>query len=91
MSADLIIQAITGALVVGFLGIMWFRQQEMLEKIRTLFDLHNVKDPDGVPVWDVRHSLSDAIEKLADAATKQTEVMTEIRREVQVTNGRHRE
>lgn len=39
-------------------------------KINMLYDLHNVKDPDGVPVWYVRTSLEKVILDMSSTITQ---------------------
>jgi len=56
------------SVVFGFVFKTYSTTQE-------LFVMHNVKDPDGVPVWYVRQSLSSAIERLASATEQQTELL----------------
>lgn len=47
----------------------------MASQTQQLFDLHNQRDDDGVPVWYVRRSLENAIEKLADNIGTQTTLL----------------
>ena len=43
-----------------------------------LYDMHNVKDKDGTPIWYVKHTLEDAIKELAGNINHQTEVFKEL-------------
>lgn len=72
---DLLIALFTGA-ANGFLPAsvliavaiyLYKRVDKMAEQVDILYNLHDVKDSDGVPVWYVRHSLEKSIEKLATA------------------------
>lgn len=49
---------------------------------QTMFDLHNVKDREGVPIWYVRSSLEDAIKKLVVSIDNQTNLVSSLVREV---------
>lgn len=51
------------------------RTHELTEQ---LFTMHNQKDADGVYVWYVKHSLTEAINKIADAITLQTQLLQKI-------------
>lgn len=42
----------------------------MFREVHELYEMHNVKDPDGVPVWYVRRSLETAIVKLTEVIEK---------------------
>jgi len=42
----------------------------MCDRVHDLWEWHNVKDDDGVYVWYIRKSLSEAIRSLADSATE---------------------
>jgi hypothetical protein len=47
--------------------------EEDAELVKKMYDLHNVKDADGVPIWYVRHSLEEAVKNLAISMDKLTE------------------
>lgn len=51
------------------------RTHELTEQ---LYTMHNQKDADGVYVWYVKHSLTEAINKIADAITLQTQLLQKI-------------
>lgn len=42
------------------------------EKIRKLYDWHNRQDADGTPVWYVKASFGDNVEKLSEAIAQLT-------------------
>lgn len=44
-------------------------------QVDELWEWHNIKDADGVPIWYVRRSLEDAIHKLADNIGAQTDIL----------------
>jgi hypothetical protein len=50
----------------------------MSQKITDLWDWHNVRGADNVPVWYFRSSLDDAMDKLSDSIDKQTEVLQKV-------------
>lgn len=43
-------------------------------EIHDLYQWHDVKDGDGVPIWYIRRSLEEAIKALADNVGEQTKV-----------------
>ncbi len=47
------------------------------DDVEDLHEWHNKEDDDGVKVWYVRRSLEDAISKLADNISRQTEVFAQ--------------
>jgi hypothetical protein len=61
-------------LAVWILREVWsFRKNEkMFDLVRKTYDMHNVKGPDGVPVWYVRQGLEQTLEKLTDSINLQT-------------------
>ena len=63
------------ALLVGREVIRMTRESEIHQNIRDLYQWHAKTDEDGVPVWYVRHSLEEAIARLADNIEKQTELL----------------
>ena len=48
------------------------------QKITDLWNWHNVRGTDGVPVWYFRSSLSDATDKLAESIDNQTLALQKI-------------
>ena len=50
----------------------------MQQQINELWQLHNVKDGDGVPVWYVRKSLETNLRVLSENIAAQTEVLREM-------------
>ena len=42
------------------------RQSKMENQIQTLYDLHNIRDKDGTPVWYVPRSWMDTQEKVLE-------------------------
>lgn len=46
--------------------------------LENLYDMHNVRDADGVPLWYVRRSLEEVIGKLADNIDKQSQLMEKL-------------
>ncbi len=63
------------ALLVGREVVRMTRESEIHQKIRDLYQWHAKTDQDGVPVWYVRQSLEEAINRLADNIEKQTELL----------------
>jgi len=51
---------------------------EIKDLTKDLFDMHNVKDRDGVPVWYVKQSLEKMMEKLSVAIENQTVVLSKL-------------
>ena len=51
---------------------------DLSRQIENLYDWHNVRDQDGVPVWYFKRSLEDTLDKLSDSITKQTLAMERI-------------
>ena len=51
---------------------------ELSRQMENLYDWHNVRDQDGVPVWYFKRSLEDTLDKLSDSITKQTLAMERI-------------
>jgi len=69
--------------------------QKMSRQTDSLYDWHNVRGEDGVPVWYVRKSLEEAMITLADNLLRQTEILNRIydeqkdmRREMKEYNGK---
>jgi hypothetical protein len=56
--------------------------KKMEERQKTMYDLHNVKDREGVPIWYVRSSLEEAIKKLVTAIENQTMLVSALVHEV---------
>jgi hypothetical protein len=52
--------------------------QEMTKKVDELHRWHDIVDSDGVKVWYVRKSLEEAIIKLADNISVQTEILRSV-------------
>jgi len=52
------------------------------EQVNKLYDQHQVKDSDGVPVWYVRRSLEDAVKSLSTNVNKQSDLLRELVTEV---------
>lgn len=50
----------------------------LMSQVRDLYDWHNRRDNEGVPVWYVRKSLEDAVSKLAENIGTQTQVLQNI-------------
>jgi len=48
------------------------------QKITDLWNWHNVRGTDGVPVWYFRSSLDDAMDKLAESINNQTLALQKI-------------
>ena len=65
---------LAGLAVAGMVGLFW-KAQKMGRQISDLWDWHNQRDSDGVPVWYVRQSLESAIEKLATSLEGLTTVL----------------
>lgn len=42
---------------------------------RELHEMHSVKDSDGIPIWYVRKSLTDSLDRIARKIDEQTTVM----------------
>ena len=59
---------------------------EMKSQVKTLYDLHNKTDQDGVPVWYVRRSLEEAIRDLSTNISKQNELFTALISEIRNSN-----
>ncbi len=47
---------------------------ELRDQLNDLHEWHNVRDNDGVPIWYVRRSLEEAINKLAENIAMQTQL-----------------
>jgi len=47
-------------------------------KTGTLFDMHNVKDSEGRPIWYFHPSMERAIEKLAESIDRQTLMLSKL-------------
>lgn len=47
-------------------------RKTMYMQVKDLWDWHNIRDSDGVPVWYVRKSLEDAIKELSNSIRSQT-------------------
>lgn len=56
--------------------------KKMEERQKTMYDLHNVKDREGVPIWYVRSSLEEAIKKLVTSIDNQTNLVSALVHEV---------
>lgn len=56
--------------------------EEMEKQSSEMYQLHNVKDRDGVPIWYVRSSLEAALNKLITAIESQTTLMNVLIQEV---------
>ena len=56
--------------------------KKMEEREKIMFDLHNVKDREGVPIWYVRSSLEEAIKKLVTSIDNQTLLVSALVHEV---------
>ena len=56
--------------------------KKMEEREKIMFDLHNVKDREGVPIWYVRSSLEEAIKKLVASIDNQTMLVSALVHEV---------
>ena len=52
------------------------------QQSQVMFDLHNVKDREGVPIWYVRSSLEEAIKKLVVSIDNQTNLVSSLVHEV---------
>ena len=50
----------------------------LLQKITDLWNWHNVRGTDNVPVWYFRSSLDDAMDKLAESIDNQTLALQKI-------------
>ena len=48
------------------------------QKVTDLWNWHNVKDSNGVPVWYFRSSLDDAMDKLSESIDNQTLALQKI-------------
>ena len=63
-------------------GKMMFESTKKLDFLHDqsmqMYDWHNKSDADGIKIWYVRRSLEDAIQKLADNVSVQTEVLRDI-------------
>lgn len=70
----MVISAVIG-LIISALAICLFKTMSL---VKQLYDLHNVKDADGVPVWYNRQSLVVAIESLAESAKQQTRLIEQL-------------
>ena len=55
---------------------------KLCRQVEELHVWHSKTDQDGVPVWYVRRSLEDAIEKLAENIEKQTDLFHAMHREM---------
>ena len=51
---------------------------DMLQKITDLWNWHNVRGTDNVPVWYFRSSLDDAMDKLAESIDNQTVALQKV-------------
>ncbi len=51
---------------------------DIKNKLDDLHEWHNVRDNDGVPIWYVRRSLEEAINKLADNIAMQTQLFQQM-------------
>ena len=51
-------------------------------KIEALYEWHNVKDENGVPIWYHRPQAERIIEKMAENIATQTEVLKDLSREI---------
>ena len=51
---------------------------ECRDYLKQLYDMHNVKDSDGVYAWYVRRSLQEAIISLSDNIAAQTDIFREL-------------
>jgi len=52
------------------------------QQSQVMFDLHNIKDREGVPIWYVRSSLEEAIKKLVVSIDNQTNLVSSLVHEV---------
>ena len=50
----------------------------MLQKITDLWNWHNVRGADNVPVWYFRSSLDDAMDKLSESIDNQTMALQKV-------------
>lgn len=54
------------------------QMSEVLAKTKTLYHWHDKEDNDGIKIWYVRSSLENAIEKLAENISKQTDILQQM-------------
>ena len=57
------------------------RMDTLCHQVDQLYDWHNVKDSDGIPLWYVRRSLEDSLKSLAKNIDTQTQVLREMLQE----------
>lgn len=55
-----------------------FKKNGWQEQISDLHKWHNQRDRDGVPVWYVRHSLEDSINRLSKNIAIQNDLLKEL-------------
>ena len=55
-------------------------EQKMERQIADLWDWHNVRGRDGVPIWYIRESLETTLEKLTEVIAANTETLKDIAR-----------
>lgn len=75
MGLDVIVISSVIGLIISALAVCLFKTMSW---VKQLYDLHNVKDADGVPVWYNRQSLVVAIESLAESAKQQTRLIEQL-------------
>lgn len=70
---------------------LFVKLDQVTRHVADLHKWHDKTDEDGVPVWYIRRSFEDAVEKLADAVTQlaasssvQTKVLEDLVRKVEV-------
>lgn len=66
------------------------KNQRMQKQIQDLYDWHNMKDDEGVMIWYVRKSLEEAIIKLATNIEKQTDILQQMYKEIQINRTKER-
>ncbi len=62
-------------ITLAVMGLLVARMMKIAKQIDDLHTWHNVSGEDGVKVWYVRKSLEEAIVKLAENISRQTDLM----------------
>ena len=82
-------ESLSDSMDVNFDDLIEKNLGSVSKKVEELYNWHNITDSDGVRIWYIRRSLSEAIQKLTDTISLQTQILnslTERMREVERNN-----
>lgn len=85
MEADNYVSLVVGAVLVGALSFIYHRIWTTGRLVDRLFEMHDKQDDDGVYVWYVRQSLTEAIREMSNSNLKMSasiEVLSEVLRQI---------